>query len=234
MGIDYFSMSQPKPEPGRINQDSLLAMELTDGVVLGIADGMGGKAGGNIASGLAIEAMKEIMSESPNDSLEDIFSLARRKLATAETPYNEGMGSTLTVVHVKGTTARFAHVGDSRLYHLGSDRLQQVTRDQTELQELLDQNLITKAAAQNYHRKNILTSVLTSEETYSIQVGEFEIQQQDTLLLLTDGFSSLLSDSEMGVCSAASASCEQFISAMFQLVRNRKLSDDFSALAARF
>ncbi len=110
--------------------------------------------------------------------------------------YSE-MGTTLTVAVIQGNKVTLGHVGDTRLYHLRNKGIIARTKDQTEVQKLLDDGILNKQRAKNYHRRNVLLSVLTPDRDYELQSTSFNLDTHDRLLLLTDGAYSLASKLEL-------------------------------------
>lgn len=219
------------------NQDSLLFEQLDDGtVLLAIADGMGGHVGGQVASELAIATVKSELAIHSNVELSLIFEKVQKAFISKveQEPELKKMGSTLTVCVISGTRANIAHVGDTRLYHLRNSGLVSRTVDQTELQQLIAQGVITKARAKNYHRKNILLSVMSAYRDYELQVSSFDLLDGDRLLLLTDGAYSLMSKVEIRDLSLQNTEASHFVDSLKYLIESREIKDDYTALAFEF
>lgn len=210
------------------NQDSVFAGTVGDRYLIAIADGMGGRPGGNIASRLAIDTVAQELEQGvsldPNKLLSEISS----KLRDAETSDLEGMGTTLTFLILNGQQGSFFHVGDTRLYLLRGNGLKTLTKDQTEVQKLIDEGVLSKARADRYRRKNILISVITAKDTHALQSGTLELKPGDRLILSTDGFHELVSKKEIRDASLAAPSIDQFKADLANLVEAKKIKDDYS------
>src|SRR5690349_5732266 len=167
--------------------------------ILVVADGMGGMAAGDLASRIAIEAMVSlntfIPTEHQMDALHRALELANGRIAeqVAADPSLQGMGTTLTAVVFNGERAAMAHVGDSRAYLLRAGRLNQLTKDDTYVQMLVDQGLIKPEEAAAHPRRAVVTRVLQGEPVTPAYVI-VEPQRGDRWLLCSDGLTGVVAD----------------------------------------
>ncbi|MFG1873004.1 PP2C family protein-serine/threonine phosphatase [Micromonospora arborensis] len=177
------------------NQDALHAGNW----LVAVADGMGGMAAGDLASALTIDAVAPLDVETPEDALvaalEGGIALATSRIrqAVAEDPERQGMGTTLTALLFArtGTCLALAHVGDSRAYLFREGVLKQVTRDDTFVQMLVDQGVITPDQASSHPRRAVVTQALQGDEvtpSYSTMVPRVG----DRWLLCSDGLSNVV------------------------------------------
>ena len=160
-----------------------------------VADGMGGHAGGDIASALATQHVAKIDDVYP-DSDQAISSLleamreANRNLSDTVSKFNylAGMGTTMDAVIFTGDIANIAHIGDSRVYLMRDSKLTQITKDHTFVQQLIDAGRLTEEEALVHPRRNVILRVLgdTSEEP-EFDIHQIEVQPGDRLLLCSDG-----------------------------------------------
>src|SRR4051812_14680657 len=177
------------------NQDAYYAGDR----LLVVADGMGGMAAGDVASRLAVEAMTSldvaIDNDSQMDALHKALEVANGRIAetVAGDAALQGMGTTLTAVIFSGDRAALAHVGDSRAYLLRDDRLNQLTKDDTYVQMLVDQGLIRPEEAGNHPRRAVVTRVLQGEPVSPAYVI-VEPQAGDRWLLCSDGLTVVVND----------------------------------------
>ena len=223
-------------EAGRksVNQDSVLVKQITKtDLVLAIADGMGGKPGGEIASKLALNTVEYVLTNEPSATIEHIFESAHSAITEKARSVEEysSMGTTLTVVLIRGGSAIVGHVGDCRVYHLREHGIISRTKDQTELQQLLDEGVISKHRAANYHRKNILLSVLSGKLDYTLQKSTFSLKKQDRILLLSDGAYSLLKKIEIRDVSVKAQDIIRLASSLQEIIESKKIIDDYSCVA---
>jgi len=184
------------------NEDSVYAD--SDAGLFIVADGMGGHAAGEVASGMAVEIVcslfaGEVSPEDPLQLLKEAFSEATRAIcqrATGE-PACKGMGTTLSALFFQGSRLYLAHVGDSRIYRLRAGVLEQLSIDHSLVAEQVRQGLISAAEARASNIRNILLQAVGLEE----QVDPFLLQQHaqagDTYLLCSDGLTDMLEDDQI-------------------------------------
>jgi len=213
------------------NQDSIFASVSGSFSLLAIADGMGGKEAGADASKIAIDIIKHEFSNKPNFDLSKAFRLVKDALCDFSIQNNvKQMGTTLTVCLMDGTKAYVAHVGDTRLYQLRHNGIIAITKDQTEVQKLIDDGVLSKKRATRYHRKNVLLSALTNYSDYSLFQTEFYINSSDRLLLLTDGAYDLVSKKEIRDLSLMNSEVSSFAGDILSLIESREIKDDYSVV----
>ncbi|MFI5487013.1 PP2C family protein-serine/threonine phosphatase [Micromonospora echinaurantiaca] len=177
------------------NQDALHAGTW----LVAVADGMGGMAAGDLASAITIDAVAPLDVETPEDALVAALqsgielATARIRQAVSEDPERQGMGTTLTALLFArtGSCLALAHVGDSRAYLYREGVLKQITRDDTYVQMLVDQGLITPDQASSHPRRAVVTQALQGDEvspTYATMVP----WAGDRWLLCSDGLSNVV------------------------------------------
>lgn len=196
-----------KSDVGRLreeNQDSCDAFCIGNTLFGVVADGMGGYKGGSIASGIAVESVRRLveaeytaaMSESALLSLlQSCFVLAnsdilQRSIKEAEL---SGMGTTMVLSALRPGRALFLNVGDSRAYRIVDGQAQQITKDQSYVQHLVDIGEITPEEARSHPQKNIImqavgVSTIVTPDVYTLDYcGE-------PVLLCSDGLSNMVGD----------------------------------------
>ena len=166
-----------------------------------VADGMGGCAGGEVASDLAVKTLRAKITEAPfgEEYLRRAVIAANAaiwKMALSHREY-DGMGTTLTVLHIEAGAAYWAHVGDSRLYLFREGTLHQVTRDHSLVEELVEKGSITREEARVHPKRNIITRAVGTEPDIAVDTGTFPLRQGDRLLLCSDGLTSAADDEEI-------------------------------------
>ena len=170
--------------------------------LLALADGMGGHAAGEIAASLAIEELVALNTQSPSvdilRDLRDAVARANKAIARRATrdPETAGMGTTLTALLFAEHRVALAHIGDSRAYLLRNGSLQQITRDDTFVQSLLDEGRITPQEAAHHPQRNLVLNVLTGHETQAC----FELRETDPgdrYLVCSDGLSDYVAPDEI-------------------------------------
>ena len=175
------------------NQDAYYAGDR----LLVVADGMGGMAAGDVASRLAVDAMTSldvaIDDAHQMDALHKALEVANGKIAeqVAGDGALSGMGTTLTAVIFSGDRAALAHVGDSRAYLLRDGRLNQLTKDDTYVQMLVDQGLIRPEEAGSHPRRAVVTQALQGEPVSPSYII-VEPEPGDRWLLCSDGLTTVV------------------------------------------
>jgi PPM family protein phosphatase len=172
------------------------------GVLLALSDGMGGHQAGEVASALVLESLGAELSQDRkiplHRQLEDAVHRANRMVhEAAKTADRHGMGATLTAVFIRGTEAYIAEVGDSRGYLLRNGRLRQITRDQSMVQLLVDQGVISREDARRAPGKNVILQAVGLAPDVRVAIGRLELRRGDRLMLCSDGVSNQITDDEL-------------------------------------
>lgn len=202
---------------------------------MGIADGMGGKSGGEIASQAAIAAVSALLEKNPAASIPQLIAEAKQAVASKSLEFEEhaDMATTLSLALIRNGQAEIGHVGDCRIYHLRGNGLVSRTKDQTEVQRLIDDGILSKQRARDYHRRNILLSVINATGAFELQENAFETEPGDRLILLTDGAYSLIRKDEIRDISLRSESLDELLAEMQRVIESGKVRDDYSAVACQ-
>ena len=222
------------------NEDSEGAFNGTDpaqGCLLVVADGMGGAAAGEVASGLAVEKVNEVYFASPpgnpTAALKAAIEAANSAIfmKASDDPRLGGMGTTCTAVAVIGREAWFGHVGDSRAYHIRGADLAQLTKDHSLAAEFERKGGGGGAPAR---AKNVLTRCLGVKEEVKVDVSETPTRLEDdsALVLCSDGLSNLVEDAEVlhnVAMHLPDSACKRLV----QLAKDRGGPDNITVQVAR-
>ena len=191
------------------NQDSYAAGELPGAVAWAVVcDGMGGAAGGNFASSTAVKVISERITSSYRDgmSASSIRNMLTSAIAAANIsvydmskadPELTGMGTTVVVAIVVDNNVFIAHAGDSRAYILSDGSLNQLTKDHSIVQEMIDNGTLTPDEAKIDPRKNIITRALGVDYELRIDFDIADIGEKDVLILCTDGLTNFVEPQEI-------------------------------------
>ncbi len=191
------------------NQDAYAVGELPGEVAWAVVcDGMGGAAGGNIASALAVKVISDKINASYNENMKD--SSIKNLLDSAITAANievydmadsrpelKGMGTTVVCSIVRDNQAFIAHAGDSRAYIADKSSIKQITTDHSMVQALVDEGKITPEEAENHPNKNIITRAVGVDKKIDIEFNQIPLNDEETLILCTDGLSNYVSSNEL-------------------------------------
>lgn len=170
-----------------------------------VADGMGGHAGGDVASSIAIKRIAEAdrtyaSTYEAEDELKRTLLAANTLLAEAVVDHPEltGMGTTVSAIVRVGESVAIAHIGDSRIYVLRDGKLEQVTTDHTFVQRLVDSGRITEEEAMTHPRRSVLMRVLGDVHTNpEIDTLTLETEPGDRWLICSDGLSGVVPHDEI-------------------------------------
>jgi len=182
-----------------------------------VADGMGGHAGGDVASAIAIRRIRETdrVYGSPGDAefaLQSSLIAANQLLAETVFEHQEltGMGTTVSALLRVGDSMAVAHIGDSRVYLFRDDELSQITADHTFVQRLVDSGRISPEEAAVHPRRSVLMRVLGDVDAApEIDTATLGTQPGDRWLICSDGLSSYLAEERIKKALAAELDAEQ-------------------------
>lgn len=221
-----------KTDVGRqrsVNQDTFGAKLLAEDVLAAVVcDGMGGASGGGIASSIALDIYltelsknmaKYLTSKNKAEPSVELPRLILRSVNTANGFLNaiskrdaslSGMGTTLVSALIMGGVLYACNIGDSRLYHISGDGIEQITKDHSYVQYLIDTGKLSAAEARKSSKKNIITRAVgidpqVEADLFRVEFGKHakkgdgaeQESENEYFLLCTDGLSNLLEDSEI-------------------------------------
>ncbi|GAA0980593.1 Stp1/IreP family PP2C-type Ser/Thr phosphatase [Nocardiopsis tropica] len=168
--------------------------------LLAVADGMGGYAGGEVASSIAISSIRRLDSEThTSDEMPEVLqraveqanaSLSRRIM---EEPQLENMGTTLTAMLWSGARVALIHIGDSRAYLLRGPRFEQITHDHTLVQTLVDEGKITEEEVATHPQRSLILRALDGKSPVDPDISINDAKVGDRYMLCSDGLSGVVS-----------------------------------------
>lgn len=191
-------------DSGRLFEPSDRELRARKGILLVVADGMGGHQAGEVASRTAVETLGRAYYDAPGDptsSLAQGFERANQeiqRLARAQ-PECHGMGTTCTAVAVVGQEAYAAHVGDTRLYLVRNQQIFQMTEDHSAVREMVRQGTITAEQARHHEDRNVLLRALGTRPEVAVDTfpEPFPVIRGDRLVICTDGLHDLVEQQEI-------------------------------------
>ncbi len=196
----------------KLNEDFYFASTPSDKIKLFVlADGMGGYNGGEVASKMAVEAVKahvqKYFEESKNskESIEELLGQAVRYANDVVYKKSQckkdlsGMGTTLDVCLIYNSRIYIAHIGDSRVYRIRKDFMRKLTKDHSYVQTLIEDGTITKEEAFNHPKKNMLTKALGCTPEVEPDVFSKTFIKDDIVLMNSDGLTNMVRENE--ICS---------------------------------
>lgn len=191
------------------NQDAMRYGKLDNGGVYAVVcDGMGGANGGNVASNIAVDIIAGRICDgyangasphSPDHLLASAMAAANIEIFDRgkSEPQYEGMGTTVVAAIVCGKAAYISHVGDSRLYLYRDNTLQQITRDHSVVQEMIESGQLTEEQARSHPRKHFITRALGVSAMEEGEFDELALEAEDKLLLCTDGLTNMVDNTAL-------------------------------------
>lgn len=162
-----------------------------------VADGMGGHLGGETASSLTVDVIKESMAVKRDlkQAIKKANDAVYKK--SIEDSSLSGMGTTVVLCKVDESNVTIAHVGDSRAYLVTDDGIKQITQDHSIVQQLIESGTITKEQAKYHPQRNLITRAVGTEKYIDVDVNKFKISQGEIILICSDGLCSYVDDNKM-------------------------------------
>jgi protein phosphatase len=207
------------------------------GFVLVVADGIGGRSGGEHASRRAISALVDVATRIPDWALKLDEAMANELMQRAESyfarvdaileaeaaadPALAGMGTTMTMVYLVDRDLLLAHVGDSRAYRFRDGTLSRLTQDQTMAQALADAGVIAAEEVKSHRQRHILTGALGAKSgAPRVELGHHDLRDGDRVLVASDGLTEMVSDEAIAGLlrreSDPSAACAALVAAALE------------------
>ncbi|MEE9472674.1 MAG: Stp1/IreP family PP2C-type Ser/Thr phosphatase [Acidimicrobiia bacterium] len=232
----------------RSHNEDCFAIDAEHGLFL-VADGMGGHGHGEVASQLAVEAIRHAMLQDDaqtgganSPSAEGIQPHAARLAAAFRVAHNSvvhamredstllGMGTTAVGCAIHGDIAAFAHVGDSRAYRLRDDELELVTEDHTWVNEQVMAGYLSADQARSHPLKSVVTRAIGGDREITVDLREIEVRDGDLFLLCSDGLNAMLNDEDIHDYLAADGSLEEICHRLVDAANDRGGLDNITVL----
>lgn len=205
-----------------------------------IADGMGGANAGDIASNKATEIVKEyIVNNYTQENDMAIKEMIRNALGFANKEVYElsiknkdyeGMGTTLIILLIVNNKIYIGHIGDSRVYRIRKNIIRKITKDHTYVQNLIDNKELTKEQAVNHPKRHMLIKVLGCEEFVMPDIIVKKIEDDDYILMCTDGLTNLVKDREIYQIIKDKDNCKQAAETLVDIANSRGGFDNISVI----
>ena len=200
-----------------------------------VADGMGGHLAGEVASGMAIDAVRKMAARHKKPSIDQIKKavlgaherIYQRAQGNAECA---GMGTTLSMLCRGAGYIYIAHVGDSRIYRLRGGRMEQLTQDHSLVGELVRAGILTAEEARTHPRRNIITRALGTEGDNTPDLLAADLQPGDRFLLCTDGLTGMTRDDEIEKTLLDSQTADEAADRLIQMALDAGGSDNVTLI----
>lgn len=203
-----------------------------------LADGMGGHQAGEVASTLAVEIIADGIKGADGAHRATVLERAVKQAnitifqQSDDQPRYFAMGTTVVAVDLDADRLLCAHVGDSRLYRLRDGELQQLTRDHSLVQELVDEGMINPEQARTSAQRNVITRALGLEPTVEVEMHEEQTRTGDSYLLCSDGLSNMLRHEEIAALLAVDALPEA-VAGLVEAANENGGEDNISVIVIR-
>lgn len=215
------------------NEDALCVESTKEGVLLAVADGVGGYRGGEIASGMAMNVLKQEFHQKPlTFDLSQAIRQANLQILEQQKKTGLQMKTTVSAAWIQRETTVFAHVGDSRIYAFRNGAIVFQTIDHSASQMAVFLGEITPSEIREHPDRNVLTRTLGVSQNLKIDTAVMDNHQYDALLLCTDGFWEYVWEEEMVRYLRSSQTASSWISKMREAMAGRvkKGQDNNSAI----
>jgi protein phosphatase len=219
----------------KLNEDACL--ELAARGIWAVADGMGGHAAGDLASRMVVNSLAGIPAPTSLGSLVSevhprLQAVNRALSDEASRRREQVIGSTVVVLLAYGDHVVAMWAGDSRAYRYRDGELKQLTRDHSQIEELIGQGLLTREQAERYPASNVITRAVGVSQDIELDSEMFEVQDGDIFLLCSDGLYNEVNDREIRE-SLAVGSCQHACELLVDRALSRGARDNVSVVVIR-
>jgi len=218
------------------------------GLVLVVSDGMGGALAGDVASRMAVDSVKEMLTgtdgaeacEPDLDLVEclknaTVYANLAIHMRSQEDSRCAGMGATFTGAAVKGDSLDLVQVGDSRGYVIRRDQIRLATKDQSLVQQLVDVGQISESEAETHMFRNVILQALGAQSEVTPVTGKIRLRQGDLVLLCSDGLSGKLKAEDIQrIVASSNGDLAKACDGLVDEANNRGGEDNITVVLARF
>lgn len=215
-----------KSDTGKVrqkNEDRFLILDLEAATLILVVDGMGGVVGGDVAADIIKETVQDFFEQKQNGTPMQMaplaFQIANKNIRekSKEKPHLSGMGAVATACYFQGDKIFVAHVGDTRLYRLRHNRFEQLSEDQTYVNELRKKGIISKDEARQHPQKNVVLEAIGILLKVNPQKSSFTIKPSDRYLVCSDGLYDMIDDETIKNCLAQYSNPQKAVEQLTQL-----------------
>ena len=224
----------------KVNQDNIYNKDDNIGLLSNlyiVADGMGGHKAGDYASRECVNSVVGYIEEhtecyTPISLLENAIESANNNIneQSNNNPELEGMGTTIVAATIVDNTMYVANVGDSRLYLIRDDKIEQITEDHSLVEEMVKRGEITPTDARMHPNKNIITRALGANKDVMVDFFEIEVDKSDRVLLCSDGLTNMVEEQEIADVVNYSDDMEKTVKKLVQKANQYGGKDNISVV----
>ena len=183
----------------KVNEDHYL--DAPAALVWCVADGMGGHARGDVASQMITQQLQCLIDQFENTPLVpqviSCIQSVNNNLVSLSKAHNTIVGSTVAVLLFEDHKAHCIWAGDSRIYRLRNKQIQRITRDHSQVEDMIDLGLIKPEEAKSHPNSNIITRAVGASSELELEIRSYELELSDKFILCSDGLNNVLSDDEL-------------------------------------
>lgn len=222
-----------------INQDAYLSDFSGENPVFVLCDGMGGHLAGEVASGEAVKdivkTIGELTAEKDGDMFVKILSAINHansrvySMSLSSSEYN-GMGTTCDVCVISDNAAYIGHIGDSRVYIYSGEKLFQITKDHSLVEEMIDRGELTREEASVYGRRNYITRALGTQEFVQADTYLAAFRQNDIILMCSDGLTNMVPEIDIAYVLSSSLTLEEKAKRLIDLANGNGGTDNVTVV----
>ena len=187
-----------KSDVGKIRANNEDSYKIAQNFAI-VADGMGGHQKGEVASALAVEIISDFISDKKCSVVQAIDASNKEIYKKSQKKEFLGMGTTVVMCLMENDKAIFANVGDSRGYMFSQGKLEQVTKDHSLVQKLIDDGEITEAEAEKREDKSVILRAVGADKDVTVDVFEKDVVSGDVIMLCSDGLSNSVKNDEIAL-----------------------------------
>ncbi|ELS33523.1 MULTISPECIES: Stp1/IreP family PP2C-type Ser/Thr phosphatase [Pseudanabaena] len=203
-----------------------------------VADGMGGHAGGEVASQIAVDSIRACLEAlwddetTPQQLMQDAISKANQAIINdqADHPVRSDMGTTIVILLFRDEQPWYCHIGDSRLYRLRGPKLEQISDDHTWIARAIQTGVVNPEDAKSHPWRHMLLQCLGREDVKSISAREIEWQPGDRFLICSDGLTEELTDDRIAHHLKSIRNCQQAAQALIESAKLRGGRDNITVV----
>lgn len=204
-----------------------------------VADGMGGHKAGDVASRFTVQQfvnhIKESKGKNPISIIDDAIIKANEEIIdlAATSPDYEGMGTTLVALSIIDKSLFIANIGDSRLYTINKEKIKQITRDHSFVEEMVSNGELSRSSARTHEKKNIITRAVGAERDIISDIFEISYHKGDLILMCTDGLSNMVDDETIRYIALKYQDLEKATNRLIEEANHNGGKDNISVLLVR-
>lgn len=227
----------------QVNEDSMITFDSPNGRIVAVCDGMGGQAAGDVASQLACSIIRDILENNtfatPQEAITCSIMAANQGILhrASQNPELSGMGATCVMLVIKDGLVYYGWVGDSRIYYVCNHIISQISKDQSYVQTLVDQGLISAEEAEHHPQKNEITNALGVEGMTPPVLCQMPINPEagSIFLLCSDGLTGMVDNTHIEhIISREGMSLQEKADALVQMANANGGLDNITVQLVQF